>query len=374
MMRLARALAPVPVLVLLFALPAAAAPFTYPAPVFQTFPGSGPPNVSAPSWILYDESIDMVLGSSGASDERAMASTTKVMTGLLVVENTDFDEIVTVSQEAAETGGQEIGLVAGEQMTVGSLFRALMVRSANDAATALAEHISGSVDQFVQLMNDRAEELGLEETYFANPHGMDAPGHRSSARDLLTMARLAMGHPEFADVVRSRVIVMTDAPDGTHRVGISTNLMLGSYDGMLGVKTGLTPRALFTFVAAAERDGRRLYAVVLGSPENFGNFTDARLLFDYGFRDLGFYGDAVTETPYTAAKARVEPGAVVTMGRVETYLHLAGQGLMLEQPSPLGDIPQPEQAPIIEVTRRSQGAETSVTDALLYWIDRVLGA
>jgi len=374
MMRLARALAPVPVLVVLTALPAAAAPFAYPAPVFQTFPDSGPPNVSAPSWILYDESIDMVLGSWNASDQRAIASTTKIMTGLMVLENAGFDEIVTISQEAADTGGQEIGLVVGEQMTVGSLFRALMVRSANDAAAALAEHISGSVDAFVDLMNARAEEMGLEETHFVNPHGMDAPGHRSSARDLLVMARAAMTHPEFADVVRSRVIVMTPAPDGTQRVGISTNLMLTSYDGMLGVKTGLTPQALFTFVGAAERDGRRLYAVILGSPENFGHFADARLLFDYGFRDLGFYGDAIMDTPYTAAKARIEPEPVVTMGRVETYLHLAAQGLMLDQPSPLGDIPQPEPPPIIEVTRHSTGSETSVTEAFLYWIGRVLGA
>jgi D-alanyl-D-alanine carboxypeptidase len=373
MMRLSRVLVPVPVLVVLFALPAAAAPFVYPAPAFQTFPESGPPHVSAPSWILYDESLDMVLASSGASDERAIASTTKIMTGLLVLENADFDEIVTVSEEAADTGGQVIGLVAGERMTVGSLFRALMVRSANDAATALAEHISGSVDQFVQLMNTRAEELGLDETSFANPHGMDEPGHYSSASDLLTMARLAMDHPEFADVVRSRVMVMTPAPDGTPRVGISTNLMLGSYDGALGVKTGLTPRALFTFVGAAERDGRRLYAVVLGSPDNFGHFADARALFDYGFRDLAFYGNALTETPYTAAKARVDPEPVVTMGRVETYLHLAAQGLMLEQPSPLGEVPQPEPPPIIEVTRRSQGVDTSVSDALLFWIDRALG-
>ena len=173
----------------------------------------------------------MVLGSSGASDQRPMASTTKIMTGLLVLENADLDDVVTISQEAADTGGQEIGLIAGEQMTVGSLFRALMVRSANDAAAALAEHISGSVDGFVQLMNDRADEMGLENTSFANPHGLDAPGHYSSAGDLLTMAREAMTHPEFADVVRSRVMVMTPAPDGTQRVGISTNLMLSSYDG-----------------------------------------------------------------------------------------------------------------------------------------------
>ncbi|HLF61407.1 MAG TPA: D-alanyl-D-alanine carboxypeptidase family protein [Acidimicrobiia bacterium] len=374
MTRLSRVLVPVSALVLLLALPAAAAPFAYRAPEFRTFPGLGPPEVTAPSWILYDESIDMVLAAEGESDARAIASTTKIMTGLLVIENAGFNEVVTVSQEAADTGGQEIGLLAGEQMTVGSLFKALMVRSANDAATALAEHISGSVDQFVQLMNNRADELGLESTSFANPHGMDAPGHYSTAQDLLTIARLAMGHPEFADAVRSRAMVMNPAPDGTQRVGISTNLMLTSYEGTMGVKTGLTPRALFTFVGVAEREGRRLYAVVLGSPENFGHFADAKALFDYGFRDLGFYGDALTESPYTAAKARVDPEPMVTMGRVETYLHLAAQGLMLDQPSPLGGTPQPEPPPIIEVTRRPHGAETSVSEAFLYWIERAFGA
>ncbi len=373
MRRLARALAPVPVLVLLLALPAAAAPFVYPSPEFQSFPITGPPNVSAPSWILYDDSIDMVIASSNSNDERAIASTTKVMTGLLVVENANLDDLVTISQEAADTGGQEIGLVAGERMPVGSLFRALMVRSANDAATALAEYVAGSVENFVGMMNDRADQLGLEHTHFANPHGMDAPGHYSSAQDLLTIVREAMTHPEFENVVRSKVIVMTPAPDGTPRVGISTNLMLSSYDGMMGVKTGLTPQALFTFVGAAEREGRRLYAVVLGSPENFGHFADAKLLLDYGFLDLGFYGDAVTQTPYTAAKARVEPDPVITMSRVETYLHLAAQGLMLEDPSPLVDVPVPEPPPIIEVTRPSEGGGATVADAFMFWINRVLG-
>ena len=257
------------------------------------------------------------------------------MTGLLVLENASFDEVVTVSQEAADTGGQEIGLVAGEQFTVGALFRALMVRSANDAASALAEHVAGSVPEFVDLMNQRADELGLENTSFANPHGMDASGHYSSARDLLTLARLAMEHPEFAEVVRARAMVLPDDPEGSPRVGISTNLMLSSYEGMLGVKTGLTPQALFTFVGAAEREGRRLYAVVLGSPENFGHFIDARALLDYGFRDLGFYGDALTGSEYEASMARVDPDHLVTMSQVETYLHLAGQGLMLEHPAPL---------------------------------------
>ena len=180
MTRSARVLASLVAATFLLAAPASAAPFSYPAPTFETFPETGPPSVSAPAWILYDDSIDLVLASWAADEPRSIASTTKIMTGLLVLENASFDEVVTVSQEAADTGGQEIGLVAGEQFTVGALFRSLMVRSANDAASTLAEHVAGSVPEFVDLMNQRAEELGLENTSFANPHGMDASGHYSS--------------------------------------------------------------------------------------------------------------------------------------------------------------------------------------------------
>jgi D-alanyl-D-alanine carboxypeptidase (penicillin-binding protein 5/6) len=373
MTRTARVLAPVVVLIFLLALPAAAAPFSYPPPEFETFPDGGLPSVTAPAWILYDESVDTVLASWNADEPRSIASTTKIMTGLLVLENADLDEVVTVSEEAAQTGGQEIGLAAGEQFTVGALFRALMVRSANDAASALAEHVAGSIPAFVDMMNSRAQELGLENTSFSNPHGMDAPGHYSSARDLLTLARLAMENPVFREVVRARAMVLPDDPEGNARVGISTNLMLTSYEGMMGVKTGLTPQALFTFVGAAERDGRRLYTVVLGSPENFGHFADARALLDYGFEDLGFYGDAVTKAEYQASMARVEPDHLVTAGQIETYLHLAGQGLMLEQPAPMVELPQPEPAPIVEVSREPQGAATSIGDALLFWVQRAIG-
>lgn len=367
MTRLIRLLASAAVALALLASPASAAPLAYPPPVFEDFPEMGPPYVTAPSWILYDDSIGKVLASRNADDERSIASTTKIMTGLLTVENADFDEKVTISHDAAITGGQEIGLFEGEVFTVGELFKAMMVRSANDAATALAEHVAGSVDAFVQMMNERADELGLEHTSFTNPHGLDAPGHYSSANDMLRLGLTAMSHPEFAEVVKAKALVMPDAPDGTKRFGISTNLMLDTYPGMMGVKTGLTPHALFTFVGAAERDGRRLYVVVLGSPENFGHFADAKRLLDYGFEDLGFLGDAALSRPYVAVKARVQPDPLVAQGEVETYLHLAGQGLTLDEPAPLNGPPVPEAPEITEVTREPEGSHTSIGDALLFW-------
>jgi D-alanyl-D-alanine carboxypeptidase len=351
-----------------------AAPFTYPAPVLETFPTPSPPNVTAAAWILYDETTDTVVAELNADQERSMASVTKIMTGLLAVERSEPDEMVTISQRAADTGEKEIDLVPGESVAMDALFKALMIHSANDAATAIAEHVSGSVEAFVADMNQRAAELGLTHTSFANPHGLDAPGHYTSARDLLVLGRVAMGQPEFTEVVKAKTLVFPPAPDGTPRTGSSTNLLLWSYPGSLGLKTGFTAQALLTYVAAAERDGRRLYAVLLGSDGDRAHFSDATALFDYGFEQLGFFGDASTGAPYAAAQGRRDSDPVVSLANMETYLHLAGQGLMLESPAPLRDIPEPEPPPIIEVTRSPDEGPRTVTETMRFWLDLALGA
>jgi D-alanyl-D-alanine carboxypeptidase (penicillin-binding protein 5/6) len=374
MTRLLRALGPIAIAFSLVAIPASAAPFSYPAPVLETFPAPGPPQVTAASWILYDETVDVVIAELNADQERAVASITKIMTGLLAVENSFPAEPVTISERAAATGEKEIDLVAGETLEMDALFKALMIHSANDAATAIAEHISGSVEEFVTTMNQRADELGLTHTSFANPHGLDAPGNYSSARDLLELSRVAMADPDFAEVVRARTLVFPTAPDGTQRLGSSTNLMLWWYQGTLGVKTGFTSQALLTFVAAAERDGRRLYAVVLGSDGDRAHFTDATALFDYGFKELGYYGDAALGTPFLAIKARRSPEPLVAMGTMEAYVHLASQGLMLENPTPLLDTAEPTPPPITEVTRSADPAPRTVLEAMRYWVDRAFGA
>jgi len=354
----------------LLAPPASAAPFAYPAPTQETFPAPDPPQVTAASWILFDESSDVVIAEQNADEERSIASVTKIMTGLLTVENSFPAEQVTISERAANTGEKEIELVAGERLEMDALFKALMIHSANDAATAIAEHISGSVEEFVGLMNQRAADLGLTHTSFANPHGLDAPGHYSTARDLLELARVAMTNEDFASVVRARTLVFPPAPDGTQRVGSSTNLLLSWYPGTIGVKTGFTSQALLTFVATAERDGRRLYAVVLGSDGDRAHFADVERLFDYGFSELGYYGDAALGTPYVAVKARRSPEPLVAMGNMEAYVHLASQGLMLESPTPLVDEAEPTPAPIIEVKRNAEPAPRTVLDAMRYWLDQ----
>lgn len=374
MIRRFRLLACVVAALMLVATPGFAAPFTYPSPEFETFPDAGPPEVSAASWILYDDSSGTVLASHRPLEERAMASTTKIMTGLLALERADPNEIVTVSARAAGTGEKEIDLVAGERITMDALFKSLMIHSANDSATAIGEHIAGSLEAFVDLMNQRAEELGLTQTSFANPHGLDAPDHYTTAQDLLDLTIVAMETPGFLDVVRSKIVVIPPAPDGTPRRGTTTNLMLDWYEGTIGAKTGFTSRALLTYSGVAERDGRRLYVVVLGSDGERGHFVDATKLFDYGFGDLAYYGHATLGSPYVAAKPRVEPGPLLASGSMEAYVHLAAQGLMLPEPAPLVSLPEPEHPPVIETKRAPQTRPVSGWEALGYWFTEFLGS
>ncbi len=373
MTRLSRVAALVAIMTLVLALPAAGAPLTFPTRVQDGFTSPGPPVVTAASWILFDESSQTVLASHLSTQERAMASTTKIMTGLLAMERSNLTDVVTISKRAADTGEREIDLVAGEQLTMSALLKAAMIHSANDAATAIAEHVGGSVEGFVDMMNERASELGLTETHFNNPHGLDAPDHYSSARDLLDLARVAMAFPEFSDNVRSRIFVFPDAPDGSKRIGGTTNLLLGDYEGAGGIKTGFTSRALLTFVATAERDGRRLYAVVLGSEGRRAHFDDVRALFDYGFSQLGIYGTVSTGKPYVSVKRRVEPGPLVATSNIETLIHLAGQGLMTDPPSSTAVVPEPVPPPVILVNRRPVPPPEPLEAVLAFWWDEIVG-
>lgn len=268
------------------------------------------PGLTASAWILYDETNDLVLARSGEAEPRPMASTTKIMTGLLAIESGRLGDMVTVSQRAADVGESEIGLVAGERLPMGSLVHTILIRSANDAAVAVAEHLGGSVEGFVAMMNDRAEELGLAETSFTNPHGLDAEAHHSSPRDLLTLGRVAMAVPEFAEIVGTTRYRMANAPDGTARIAEATNALLSTYRGMFGVKTGFTLQAGLVLVGGAEREGRRLYVVVMGSDGPGAHFADAAALLDHGFEDLRIVDTITRGSPFRLASAATDPDLV----------------------------------------------------------------
>lgn len=306
-------------------------------------PVAPPPAVTAESWILYDDTYGIVLAAHEADTPRPMASTTKIMTAIVALEHETPGQEVTVSERAAAVGEAEIGLVAGERLPVDQLITAFLVRSANDAAMAVAEAIGGTVEGFVRLMNEEAERLGLEHTAFVNPHGLDAPGHHTTARELLEMSLAAMSLPTFPERVATERFRIPDAPDGTVRVAETTNLLLDEYPGAIGVKTGYTSKAGLVLVAAAERDGRRLYAVVMGSDGPRAHFRDATALLDHGFADYGIVPLVLSDTPLVLAND-VGPELVRREADVRTLVHLASRGL-------LGvPIPAPEPAPAAPTT------------------------
>jgi D-alanyl-D-alanine carboxypeptidase len=361
-------------LVVATALQAVASPLVFPLRGEDGFPiDDDPPPVTASSWIIFDESSDTVLAEWDADNSRPMASITKIMTVLLAMERGHPDDKVTISEEAAGTGGQEIGLVAGETVELRALVRAALIRSGNDAAAAIAEHIGGSIDGFVALMNQRAAELGMTNTRFANPHGLDEQGHYSSPRDMLALARVAMEIPEFEEIARSRVMVFPDSPTGSQRTATNTNRILNSYEGSIGVKTGETPNAGLTYVGAAERNGRRLYVVVFNSVGRRAHFADAITLFEWGFDDLRINGTLSAGVPYVAAD-RINGSPLEAEARIESYLHVASQGIVSDTPAPPGGEPIPEPPPVIDIIRRPDPAPRSFLNTLTYWLGLVTGS
>jgi serine-type D-Ala-D-Ala carboxypeptidase (penicillin-binding protein 5/6) len=237
-----------------------------------------PPPVDARAVLVADGRTGDVLYALNEDERMPMASITKLMTALVTLERARPRDVVTVSPQAVGKGGSSIFLVPGEQLRVRDLLAAGLVQSANDAAFALAAHVGdGSVKRFVGLMNAEAAELGLDDTRYARPDGLDTPRHYSTAEDTFRLARLAMRQPLVRKLVRTR----------TMRVGNRTfrswNDLLWTFDGVIGVKTGHTDDAGWTQVAAARREGISLYAVVLGSPTRAERNADLTELLEWGF-------------------------------------------------------------------------------------------
>jgi D-alanyl-D-alanine carboxypeptidase len=239
------------------------------------------PNISADRWIVYDADAEVVLASWNANDRAAMASVTKVMTAIVTVENADLDEVVTVPRLATAARGSVAGLVAGEKWTVGDLLIAMMVRSGNDAALALAYHVGGdSVSNFVAMMNDKASEFGMSDTSFANPNGLDHEQHYSTANDLLTLIIESQNYPDVQRVGRIKKVNMPADPNGKTRTFNNTNKLLGAYPGVVGLKTGDTPWADKVLLGVTEQAGRTIYSVVMHSDDHF---SDTREIVDWAY-------------------------------------------------------------------------------------------
>jgi serine-type D-Ala-D-Ala carboxypeptidase (penicillin-binding protein 5/6) len=240
--------------------------------------GRTPPEVTARGAVLWDPADGRILHGVAEDVSRPMASTTKIMTVLLAIEAGAIDDAVTVSADAARQGGASLGLQAGQVIPMRSLVAGLLLRSGNDAAVALAEHLAGGEAPFVARMNARAAELGLERTQFVNASGLtDDPNHRASPLDLARLAQVAMADPDFAAYAGAVQLTVPGLAPMTTRNEL---LLGGRYPGATGVKTGFTTLAGLCLVASAERDGRTLFVVVLGSDDSF---ADAAALLDYGF-------------------------------------------------------------------------------------------
>lgn len=315
-------------------------PQIVPPPPLRGLGTSPPPEVSAAAWLVYDATFGTELAGQADNERRAVASTTKMMTALVALENSSVDDEVVISDRAAAIGEAEIGLDPGETWTVGQLVTAFLIRSANDAAMAVAEHVGGTVENFVAMMNARAAEMGLENTRFANPHGLDEPNHYSSAEDLLSIALAGMEHDLFAQAVATPETRMPDAPDGTERTAQTTNgLLRDGYPGIVGVKTGFTFDAGLTFVAAARQQGRLLYVVVLGSTGQGAHFADAAGLLDWGFSEFRLLQVLTQGEVYAQARSGTDVSPVTVRNSYDTLVNREFVGEVNIRPGLEGETP-----------------------------------
>ena len=272
------------------------------------------PEVAAKSAVLMDIATGTVLGQQNPHEPLAPASVTKVMTMLLIMEAIDsgkigWDDTVTASEAAAAKGGSQIYLKAGETMSVADMVKSIAVSSANDCACAMAEHLAGSESAFVDRMNARAAELGMNDTHFVNCTGLDdgaeAENHRTSAYDIALMSReLLKAHP---DIQKYTTIWMDTVRSGSFGLA-NTNKLIRFYAGATGLKTGFTSKAGYCLSASAQRDGLGLIAVVMGCETSKDRFAACKALLDYGFANFALV------TPELPAEAAVP----VRLGAADT--------------------------------------------------------
>ena len=276
-------------------------------------------DVAGKSALLMDAATGKVLYEKNAHEPLAPASVTKVMTMLLIMEAIDsgkigWDDMVTASEAAAAKGGSQIYLKVGETMSVTDMVKSIAVSSANDCACAMAEHLAGSESAFVDRMNSRAAELGMEHTHFVNCTGLDddpqAQQHRTCAYDIALMSRqLLVNHP---DIKKFTTIWMDTVRNGTFGLA-NTNKLVRFYSGATGLKTGFTSGAGYCLAASAQRDGMELIAVVMGAESSGERFAACKSMLDYGFANFALVAPEVERQTVpvklgTATHVAVVPG------------------------------------------------------------------
>lgn len=242
------------------------------------------PVINSRAAVIYDRETKQVLWGKKETQKMAMASTTKIMTAIVVLENANLSDIVTISKKAANTGGSCLHINAGDKITVLHLLYGLLLRSGNDTAVALAEHVGGSVEGFATLMNEKAKELSLENTHFVTPHGLDNEAHYTTAYELAVLTDYALENETFKNIVASKTA--TISINGVARELYNTNELLGNLNGVDGVKTGFTGNAGRCLVTSTTRNGKQIIVVVLGANTKKQRTQDSIKLIEYAFENF----------------------------------------------------------------------------------------
>lgn len=242
------------------------------------------PTINSRAAVVIDRNSNTVLYGKSENEIRKMASTTKIMTSIIVIENSNLSDIVTVSKKAAGTGGSRLGLKTNDKISVNNLLYGLMLCSGNDAAVCLAEYVGGSVEGFAELMNKKANSLGLKNTHFVTPHGLDSEEHYTTAYELATLANYALKNETFSKIVNTK---NTSIYINDNLKSISnTNELLGVLPGVYGVKTGFTNGANRCLVTSCKRDNLDIICVVLGADTKKFRTQDSIKLIEYAFSNF----------------------------------------------------------------------------------------
>ncbi len=325
-------------------------------PFFQAIPANASVAVSSPSVILIESSTGETIYEINSTERRSPASITKIMTLLLTFEALDsgkisLDDQVVTSEYASSMGGSQVYLAQGEVQTLDTMIKCIAVSSGNDASVAVAEHIAGSEEAFVAMMNDRAQELGMVDTHFEDCCGLsDSDNHYTSARDVAVMSReLTVKHPDIFNYTKIWMEDIThETRQGTSNFTLnSTNKLLKQYQWTTGLKTGSTSKAKYCFSATASRDGIDLIAVVMGAPDYKARFGDAQALLTYGFSVCNIYIDENQDAlaPLCVEGGTADEADIQYQGEFR-YLDTAGNDLSAVEK--VMELPETVQAPVVK--------------------------
>lgn len=303
-------------------------------------------STSATSAILMDADSGRVLYEQNADRQMLIASTTKIMTALVAIREGDLTDTVKVSKEAACTEGSSMYLKEGEQLTLETLLYGLMLCSGNDAAVAIADHVGGSQEGFVRLMNETAQEIGMKNTSFANPNGLDHEDHYSTARDMAILACAAMENETLVRIVSTRTVTIGGRTMTNH------NKLLSYMDGCIGLKTGYTKAAGRTLVSCAEENGQRLIAVTL---QDGNDWADHQALYEYGFAAYPAQQLAVVGLPLETARVDGGLKCEVALVAAGSFSWPVAEGETLDTRI---ELDQPLAAPVAAGTKVGQAVFT----------------